>query len=276
MRQTVRSAQHLRRSVTGFTLVELLVVIGIIAVLISMLLPALNKAREAAMRAQCLSNIRQQGIYLNFYANQFKSACPVGNVGGFPEFNYVLWGPPGNNGAWDYMGIGLVVPAGIVKRDAGPGGQVFYCPTQEQTTYNGEYNPWIEVPGQACRMAYSQRPQFRYEVGPYPTHKWNLQTSNYVRCLAPATGTPTAYFPKIGRDFKSTAALISDFIVTAPNEAHLQRGHKKGVNVLYANWSAKWVPLDNFKDLMNQLQPGGFIVVNRPTHFKIWTRLDAQ
>jgi prepilin-type N-terminal cleavage/methylation domain-containing protein len=53
----------------GFTLVELLVVIGIIAVLISLLLPALNRARQAAKSAICLSNLRQSGVGLMLYAN---------------------------------------------------------------------------------------------------------------------------------------------------------------------------------------------------------------
>jgi prepilin-type N-terminal cleavage/methylation domain-containing protein/prepilin-type processing-associated H-X9-DG protein len=61
----------------AFTLVELLVVIGIIAVLISLLLPSLQRAREQANVANCLSNLRQIGQGVEMYANMFKGQMPL-------------------------------------------------------------------------------------------------------------------------------------------------------------------------------------------------------
>lgn len=74
----------------GFTLVELLVVIGIISVLISMLLPSLSKAMASARKVQCMSNMRQIYNILSMYSNANRGwLFPVG-----PEIYNVAWGKP--------------------------------------------------------------------------------------------------------------------------------------------------------------------------------------
>lgn len=69
----------MRQRRKGFTLVELLVVIGIIGVLVSILLPSLSKARQMAVRTNCLSNLRQFGTATQMYINDNKQSMPFCN-----------------------------------------------------------------------------------------------------------------------------------------------------------------------------------------------------
>jgi prepilin-type N-terminal cleavage/methylation domain-containing protein/prepilin-type processing-associated H-X9-DG protein len=76
MNQTTASPASPVTSPKAFTLVELLVVIGIIALLIAMLMPALNRARDSANTIACLSNHRQLVLLLNMYATENKGSLP--------------------------------------------------------------------------------------------------------------------------------------------------------------------------------------------------------
>jgi prepilin-type N-terminal cleavage/methylation domain-containing protein len=153
----VRMKKHVR----AFTLVELLVVIGIIALLISILLPALNRARAQAISAQCMSNLKQIGNSAMMYANDNHGWFPPSmgddnsgatderflDYGGTATVN-VATGIPARFAVWEAMAhySGYKVP----RYDATPGASntsyvspatpIFYCPADDQSV--SSLPPW--------------------------------------------------------------------------------------------------------------------------------------
>ena len=89
----------------AFTLVELLVVIGIIAVLIAILLPAVNSARKSAWSAQCASNLRQIGMSMRLYLEAHKQRFPPGHPNGglWTDPSGRMLPPTDNRGYWGIL-----------------------------------------------------------------------------------------------------------------------------------------------------------------------------
>ena len=135
----------------AFTLVELLVVIGIIAILISILLPALNRARDKARSVQCMSNMRQIYIYCAMFAQDNKGRLPRPGINDPPSPDVDRTTP------WAQDGPGLAnftsgclwkyIPAGPTRQ------QIILCPGD-----NGEqvrYGSLTTVAGEGRNFSYS-------------------------------------------------------------------------------------------------------------------------
>ena len=281
----------------AFTLVELLVVIGIIAVLVGILLPTLNKARQAADRTTCLANLHQIGIYLQQYQNRFNNKVPIYTVGGSAALNYFAY----TDHHKSYVSLGLLVPSGIVKGQGGSGseeGRVFYCPVTQVVATSGQFNyrdpasagasnPWCagpEMPGYNTRLTYSSRPEYwspgavpNSGVECFPNSRWDIHktTASTNFFILPAVANRPCFPRPSEFTNRSASAILMDMNSSIANRATV---HKGGVCALYANYAAKVVPTAYIKKHIDNINREELINVNsrpcRRAHFDMWQELD--
>jgi prepilin-type processing-associated H-X9-DG protein/prepilin-type N-terminal cleavage/methylation domain-containing protein len=122
---------------SAFTLLELLVVIGIIALLISILLPALGRAREAANQTKCLSNLRNLGSAFMAYVNDNKGTFPASAVAGSTlTYDFIYW---------DQARFPQIATAGIAPylNITPTNYAIMLCPSDDPTyRFRGGSNPY--------------------------------------------------------------------------------------------------------------------------------------
>ena len=165
----------------AFTLVELLVVIGIIALLVAMLLPALTKARESAMRVSCASQLRQMGMAIHMYANSNGGRVPTaGFYQNHPVQTGAQWYPASSGylaGVPQVIG-GVALMSGREIKDA----RLFFCPKVLQTSAPYPYpsiDPYWWKPNLWESTGYQSSPgsvQFLF-IGYWYTGGWALNPS---------------------------------------------------------------------------------------------------
>ncbi|MBU0477927.1 DUF1559 domain-containing protein, partial [bacterium] len=124
----------------SFTLIELLVVIAIIALLSSLLLPALVGAREMARRIKCVSNLRQLGLAIQMYADDWNEWLPPGTVAGTTWFK--------NQSFASYLDLNVEGLSWSELRDFG----IYHCPSTDygiQTSLTGAQATNYGINGEA-------------------------------------------------------------------------------------------------------------------------------
>jgi prepilin-type N-terminal cleavage/methylation domain-containing protein/prepilin-type processing-associated H-X9-DG protein len=225
----------LQKKRTGFTLIELLVVIAIIAILASILFPVFARARENARRSSCLNNVKQIGLGIMQYTQDYDERYPPSLVGahggpyasqstpGTPGMKFWIDGPGNNYISW----MDMIFP--YVKSV-----QIFVCPSQPDSAgLTGRFE-------RAASYGYSGA------ISGYDSNQYGGGAVGRGISMAAVTRPAEVGMVLDALDTYNNQNLPYGFVNNTSAEM-LPRiaPHFEGPNVLYADGHAKWIKRTN-------------------------------
>jgi len=204
-----QTSEFRRHSGPAFTLLELLVVIAIIAILAGLAMSAFSGIREHGNRSACVSNLRNIHAHVSHFASDNNGGLPVGYRLGQKQFNTTLYA----SSLGKYVLLGRLISAGLVTDP-----RVLFCPSERDPTqsFKTAANPW-PLAGKNLQGGF----------GTNPLVDWGTADSPPVWPL----------LANLGR-----VALIADGVGL---QARVDSRHKDGVNVVFTDGSARWVPIES-------------------------------